>query len=615
MATGDTDLPANAGSEAYNGQEAHHEPATLDVAMLCRAGGKTDNEDAADYLIPSDTHQMRYKGSAFVVADGVSSAEAGQQASQTAVTSFLREYPSTPDTWSASHSAEQLLSTINSRLYRHSHAYTNELKGHLCTFSSLIIKSRTAHVFHVGDSRVYHVKNRNDVTGSIEQLTRDHKAQLSKDRSFLARALGMDNRLQIDYRSVEVSPDELFILSTDGLHDFIDQSELCACIEANYDDLNALIESLYELALANDCDDNVSIIAVRVDSLPKENIDDFNERLTRLPFPPALKAGMKLDDFEVVKPLFMSSRSHLYLVRDTHLQSDNQDGASGDSTPIYVMKAPSENYSDDPLYIERFIREEWVGSRIQNQHVVRVIRPDRAKTFQYYLMEYIEGQSLEQLIADQAPLPPAKVLRLLEQIHSGLQAFHDCETIHQDLKPGNILINKQGVAKIVDFGSVYVAGLAEVFTPLEHDHPLGTAEYSDPQYLMGKNSGIQGDVYALATIAYELFTGGLPYGPTIAECRTPRDYERLRYISAREVNPKIPVWLDRALQKGANFDLQQRYTTLDALLADIRRPNPEFLKNEVKKDTRNNSLLFWQFLSGFWFVTLLLVIYLFVLSR
>lgn len=569
----------------------------FEYTVLCRPGGKDTNEDAAGAWVPDSTHLQHYKGSAFIVADGVSSAEAGQQASQTAVESFINDYQSTPDIWSVSHSAEQLLSTINSRLYRHSHAYSNELKGHLCTFSGLIIKSRTAHIFHVGDSRAYLMRE-----GQLQQLTQDHKAQLSKDRSFLVRALGMDNRLQIDYRSLSLHSDDIFLVCSDGLHDFVNESQITRHLTTPGQTMDQLAETLYQAAMDAGLDDNISILLVKAVTLPEESIDDFSQRLTRLPFPPALDVGMKLDGYEVTKVLFMSSRSHLYLVRDL------------DSNRLLVMKTPSDNFNDDPQYIESFIREEWVGSRIRNGAVVSVIRPSRGKSFLYYLMEYIEGITLEKKLAQSAPLKPSQALTWLEQIASGLQAFHDSETIHQDLKPGNIMINHEGKIKIVDFGSVFVAGLAEIFTPLVHEVPLGTAEYSDPQYLMGRNSGIQGDVYAFATIAYEMFTGKLPYGEKIGECKTPRDYDRLRYIPARQVNPHVPVWLDRALQKGVQFDLQQRYTTLSKVLTDIRQPNPEFLKTEVKKDTRNSSLLFWQLLSGFWFITLIVVIYLFLIS-
>lgn len=573
----------------------------LDYYVLCDEGGKQGNEDAAAAEMPSDAHILTYKGAVFAVADGVSSAEAGKEASATAVRAFISDYFKTPDTWSVSHSAGQVLSTINLRLYRHSHAFANTMKGQLCTFSALIIKSHTAHIFHVGDSRIYHYQQH-----ALRQLTTDHTAHLSNDRHFLARALGMDGNLQLDHQQVDLQVGDKLLLSSDGLHEFIDSAAIAGVLERPLTSEQAAKE-LRKQAIAAGCDDNISIIVVAVNELPNEDIDDYHERLTRLPFPPAFGAGMKVDGFLIEKELFASSRSHLYLVRDE------------ETNEIAVMKTPSANFEDDSSYIERFIREEWIGSRINSPHVVKIIRQRRQRSFLYYLMEYVEGESLEKWLEQNFPVKPKRALDILEQIATGLQAFHDCEAIHQDLKPGNIIIcqdnNGTEHIKIVDFGSVFVAGVAEIFLPFEHDSVLGTAAYSDPQYLTGKNSAIQGDVYALATVAYELFTGKLPYGNKIETCKTPSDYDRLRYISARIANPAVPVWLDRALEKGVSFDLQQRYTTLAGLMRDLRQPNPEFLREEVKQSTRSSSLLFWKLLSGFWFVTLLLVIYLFVLNR
>ncbi|MCC5879598.1 MAG: bifunctional protein-serine/threonine kinase/phosphatase [Idiomarina sp.] len=569
----------------------------LDYAVISKQGGKQTNEDFAAAFVPEDTHQLTYKGAALALADGVSSAEAGQQASSTAVTTFLADYPDTPDTWSVQHSAEQVLSTINLRLYRHSHAFSNELKGHLCTFTSLILKSRTAHVFHVGDSRAYQLRGRR-----LQQLTQDHSTRLSAERSFLARALGMDNHLQLDYAHCDVAEGDVFLLCTDGLYDFVSIQQIQASLSAELP-AKEIAEALYQLAMDAGCDDNVSVIVSKVTTLPDESIDEYNERLTQLPFPPALSPGMKVDGFTVTRELFVSARSQLYLVTDS------------ESGEALVMKTPSDNYNDDSLYIDRFIREEWIGCRIRSPYVVRVIRQPRPRTFLYYLMEHVTGVSLEAWLKREKPIKPARALRIIEQITEGLRAFHACEAIHQDLKPGNILVQPDDTIKIVDFGSVHVAGVAEIFVPIERDAALGTAEYSDPHYLMGHNSAIQGDIYALATISYELFTGKLPYGPRIAECRTAADYDRLRYINARTINPRVPVWLDRALEKGVSFDLQHRYSKLDDFVQDIKQPNPDFLRQEVNKTSRNSSLLFWQLLSGFWFVTLLLVIYLFVLSR
>ena len=247
--------------------------------------------------------------------------------------------------------------------------------------------------------------------------------------------------------------------------------------------------------------------------------------------------------------------------------------------------------------------------------MVKVVRQHRPRTFLYYLMEYLPGQSLEQWFETQPkPLKPALAIKLVKQIAEGLKACHRMGAIHQDLKPGNIIYLEDGSLKIVDFGSVYVAGLAEIYSALQHETALGTAAYSDPHYLLGHNSGVQGDIYALATIAYELFSGGhLPYGQTVENCRTAADYDKLRYRSSSQFNPVIPTWFDRALQKGVSLDLSQRYQSINQLLTDLQQPNPAFLHEEVKQQHKTNPLLFWQLLSGFWFITLLLVVWLFLL--
>src|SRR5690554_2464275 len=200
---------------------AHNKQLQLDYHVISDAAGKATNEDAAGIYCPTDLYMQTYKGAAFVVADGVSSAEAGRDASKTAVDAFLQDYFKTPDTWSVRQSTEQVLSTMNLRLYRHSHAFNNDSKGHLCTFSAVIIKSHSAYVFHVGDSRVYHWRDQ-----QLDQLTTDHTVHISKSRSFLARALGMDGNLQLDYQRVHLAAGDKLLLSTDGLHEFVSPTEL-----------------------------------------------------------------------------------------------------------------------------------------------------------------------------------------------------------------------------------------------------------------------------------------------------------------------------------------------------------------------------------------------------
>lgn len=591
------------------------------------AGHKNQNEDAIAWHLPDDAHLLTYKGGCFCLADGVSSAEAGQQASDYAVQHFAQEYINTPDSWSVNHSASQLLASINRALYQQSHAYASEEKGFLCTFSSLIIKSHTAYFFHIGDSRIYLWRK-----GVIAQLTHDHTTKLSENRQFLGRALGMDEQVQWQSGTVTLEVGDRFLLCSDGLSDFIDDNQLSALLSpelANPEplglespnpepfnpepgvavlsptqDLSKLAEKLCQLALQNGSDDNISALIVEVQALSVQTLEDYNEKLTRLPFLSVLVPGMKVDGYQVEKELFASSRSHLYLVRD--LTTDK----------LWVLKTPSVNFDDDHAYIERFIREEWIGLRISHPNVVQVHRQQRPRTFLYYLLAYVEGETLEQWFACvDKPLKPAKAIALVQQIAAGLQAFHKLGAVHQDLKPGNIMRRPDGTLVLVDFGSVYVAGLAEMFSPLEQNIALGTASYSDPYYLQGHNSGVQGDVYALATICYELFTGQLPYGPKVEDCQSMRDYQKLRYQHSYQHNPVIPPWFDRALELGVSLDLSQRYSSVSALMKDLQNPNPLFLQQQVVAKHKTNRLLFWQLMSGFWFATLLLVVWLFLIRR
>jgi len=566
---------------------------SINLASHSEKGLKEINEDAVGFFVPVEDRLLEGKGVILAVADGVSSAEAGKDASETAVKRFIDDYYPTPDTWSVKHAGQKLLSNINITLFKRSHEFANEEKGYLTTFTGLVIKSRTCHLFHVGDSRAYLYRN-----NELKQLTRDHVASIATGRSFLARAVGMDNCLQIDYSSVDLEVDDLLLATSDGIHDFVDLNKLNEILSLTISEQEK-IDLLAKIAFDNGSDDNISGVIAQINTLPNESLNDYNSKLTRLPFPPPLDPGVTLDGYKVINELFASSRSQLYLVEDTE---------TGEQM---VMKTPSITFEEDTGYIDRFIQEEWIGKRISSEYVVKIIEQKRPRTCLYYLMEYVHGMSLDKWMKQNHFPKPKVAITIIETIAKGLADFHKTETIHQDLKPGNILIDSHNNIKIVDFGSVFVAGLAEIFIPLEHEGVLGTATYSDPKYLLGKNTGVQGDLYALATITYELFCGQLPYGDKIEECQTAFEYDRLRYIPANEVNPVIPMWFDRTLQRGVAFDLEERYESIDEFLTDLKKPNPVYLRDDPKVTKNKSQVLFWQLLSGFWILMLILVVAIF----
>ena len=432
----------------------------IQLAQLSDAGVKPENQDTLGARI-TEGPTLASKGIAIAIADGVSSSLSARQASQTAIAGFLTDYYATPDTWSTEHSARQVIQSLNRYLWSQSQNSALQ-EGHLTTFSALILKGDTAFSFHVGDSRIYRLRGT-----LLEQLTRDHSQRIDRKTTYLSRALGADPSLDIDTNTYELELGDIFLLTTDGIHDFIQHSTLRSLIQNYSEDLDALVKELMRLALANGSQDNLSVQVCFIQSLGTPSQSDAVTALSRLPFPPLLEVGQKLDGLTVKKILHESERSQVYLV---HTEQ---------GTPL-VMKTPSVNYEDDPAYIERFVMESWIGKRIQNANVVRVVAPVQARSYLYYLTEYIPGPTLKTLIRQRAPFDIPDTVELAEQIIKGLRAFHRRDTLHQDLKPENLVMGQRGLV-IIDFGSCWVAGVEEIGAPFQRDISLGTLDYSAPE--------------------------------------------------------------------------------------------------------------------------------------
>ena len=547
----------------------------LSAAQRSVAGVKPRNEDSIAIQMP-DGSQRVTKGIVVAIADGVSAAEAGREASEIAVKGFINDYYSTPDSWSVKQSAHKVLIALNRWLYGQGQKYLEAEKGYVTTFSALIFKSRSAYIFHVGDTRIYRLRD-----AGLELLTRDHVARISPQQQYLARALGIDLNLDIDFRVLDILPGDLFLLSTDGLHEKIEARLLQQMLIDGRDDLDSLAHALIQTALDNGSSDNLSCQLVQVDALGQETNEDVLQALNKLPFPPELEVGMKLDGWRVLQQLHASARSQLYLV----LHEDNDQRA--------VMKTPSRNFIDDPAYIERFIMEEWVGRRIDSPYVVNVVEPPQPRQFLYYLTEYVEGPTLAQVIARQQPFDIPDAVQIADKLIQGLRAFHRRETLHQDIKPDNIVLRNQDPV-IIDFGSVYVAGVDEIATTFSREQALGTLDYSAPEYRLQRPRSTASDQFSLGVVLYELLTGFHPFGEAYQKAQKPADFLRLKYLPAYRRNPLVPLWMDGALRRALQINTDLRYESLSEFLHDLRHPNPQYLKADQRPLVEKDPVLFWK---------------------
>lgn len=549
---------------------------TATIACYSNKGIKAENQDAVGHFVPKNTAMLNSKGIACTLADGVSTSERAKEASQACVTGFLSDYFSTPDSWSVKNSGAKVLSAINTWIFGQNSQFRDSAKGMASTFAAIIVKSTTAHIFHVGDTRIYLWRD-----NQLEQLTEDHRIHMPGEKEYLGRAMGIDYRLDVDYKSLSVQVGDLFLLATDGVHDYINDAAISSIIKENiHGDLEAICSQIAKRALDQKSLDNISCQIMRIESLPAQDANEVVSQLTELPFPPALREDAILDGYRITRLVHDSSTSQLYQAIDK------------DTNDIVVIKTPSVSFEDDPAYLEHFQLEEWVGRRIDSPHVIRTIEQKRPRQFLYYVMEYIEGKTLEQWMHDN-PKPRLTQMRdIVSQIIKGLRAFHRLDMLHQDLKPGNIMITADGLVKIVDFGSTKIAGIADISTPIERNELLGTKNYTAPEYLLGQPSTNRSDIFSLGIIIYEMLTGKRPYGDDPSKHYTERNLKRLKYTPI--IDDSIPHWIDKALRKAVNPQPEQRHGKLSELEVDLKKPNPAFLHENKTPLIERNPVVFWK---------------------
>lgn len=553
----------------------------ISVGQHSDKGRKALNQDFHGLCLPREP-QLSAKGVAVALADGISSSQVSQEAAQSAVTGFLEDYYCTSDAWSVKKSGEHVLTATNSWLHSQTqqsqHRYDRE-RGYVCTFSGLIIKSTTAHLFHVGDARIYRLRG-----SELTQLTEDHRVWVSSQQSYLARAMGMDRKVEIDYQPIQLATGDLLILATDGVYEYTDSYFIQSAIRDGAD-LDSAARAIVEEALQRGSGDNLTVQLVRIDALPDPEANEVYRQLSELPCPPLMEARAEFEGYQIVRVIKSSARSHIYLAVDN---------ASGERV---VIKTPSVDMQANPAALERFLLEEWIARRINSPHVLKPCSQARLRHYIYVVTEYVEGQTLTQWMIDNPKPDLATVRGILEQIAKGLQAFHRLEMVYQDLKPDNIMIDTTGTVKIIDFGATRVAGIEEITSAVEQINLLGAALYAAPEYFLGEQGTPRADLYSLGIISYQMLSGRFPYGTEVPKSRTKAAQKKLAYKSVLNEEREIPAWVDDAIRKAVEPDPYARYEEISEFIYDLHHPNAAFLHKTRPPLIDRHPVIFWKSVS------------------
>ncbi len=247
---------------------------------------------------------------------------------------------------------------------------------------------------------------------------------------------------------------------------------------------------------------------------------------------------------------------------------------------VVAIKVLFPYFATDESFIERFQREAKAAARIQHENIVNVIDFGDSGGAYYIVMEYYDGQTLEDIFKTRREFPLDIAVQVLLEVCYGLESAHALDTVHRDIKPGNIIFTNQGGIKIADFGLAKKSDSTTMIT--QEGKVLGTPTYMSPEQAAGKNVGPPSDIFSLGVVAYEMFGKKKPFeGKTYSEV-----IERIQTyepMSVADINPLIQPDFEDIVSKMLEKDLNKRYQTIKEIIADIEANMEKF---RITRDRR-----------------------------
>ncbi len=535
------------------------------------------NQDWLDFWEDKDPLIRDKQGSLALLADGVGGLAHGDMASKMAVEEALKVFQETPPETAPSTTLRLMFARACSKV--HDTSLAQKLGPMATTLVASIIRSRTVHIAHVGDSRAYLIRS-----NKIQRLTADHiatalpvklglmlerQAMASPHRSQLTRSVGSEPFCIPDYTSQEIQHGDFILHCTDGLHAFVLDDEMCEIISKNHP-FDAC-KKLSQLAEKRGADDNLSLQLLQINDwetvAKTKATSDPTQKPANLNGEPAV--GSVLDKrFELTDLIARSNMACIYRANDQQ---------SGD---VVALKIPLMALESDIAGFDRFKREEEIGLKLNHPSVLRFIKVEN-KSRPYIVMEFLEGETLNDLIHREKILPEAEAVKIAVKICDALSYLHGQGITHRDLKPHNIMLCRDGTVRLMDFGIARAEG-ARRLTFVGFSPTMGTPDYMSPEQVKGKRGDRRSDLYSLGAILYEMVTGTTPFqgeSPyVVMNARVTGDPEAPRRLKP-ELSPAIEEIILHALER----DPAKRFGSAEEMKRELQNYDTVDLTNRHER--------------------------------
>ena len=513
------------------------------VGFASETGPRKRNEDFAGAVFGAELPEPRREVVA-AIADGIGSAKGGRVAAETAVRGFLDGFCDLPETMEVRRAAAKVLDALNGWIHSQG-GHDPELAGMGCTFTALVLRGRVAHVLHVGDTRAYRLRR-----DRLSCLTTDHVRKGGTGRSgILSRALGVETEVRLDYGTQPVAVHDRFLLCSDGVHGFLTDESIADILRersAPGDTARALVAA----ALQSDSTDNCTALVLDVVGLPAAESADIGAAIMQLPLIPVPLGGETIDGFVLKAPLSDGRYTRLFVA------VDEVEGGE------VALKFPKPQVAAVATYRAAFVREAWVGARVNSPWVGRIVElPPGRQTCLYTVMPLYQGELLETRLARRPSLGLEEGRNIAIKLARAAAALHRAGIIHRDIKPDNVILESDASLKLIDLGVVRIPGL-EDFPP--EDIP-GTPGYMAPEMFAGEPGNEATDIYALGVTMFRAFTGEFPYGNPDATSPPRRD--RPKELSA--LRPDLSAWLQAALGRAIAIDPSERFRDMSEFAVEM----------------------------------------------